>query len=593
MFKSGIRNRLMLSFFILIILTLSSLGSYILWFFHNYNVDRLSANLQAEAEITEQFLRPYMIDPREKRNIDAILKELAPKVALRLTVIDTNGTVLADSWENPPLMENHLNRPEIISALAGEVGRAARFSTTLGENLLYLAIPMRYGQEITGVLRVSTTLVHVEAGYNEIRNVLLLALLLTSILSIMLSIRLARRYTAPIEKITGLARQMTEGHLDKRIHLQTGDELEILGHTLNNLASRLDDKVNEIIAEKQKLELVFEHMDNAVVLFDRYGQVASANKKAFTLFSITPSMFGQHHIQVIGTSLLDKPLKESLRQGVPQRLDLKLTLHGVKRVFQVFLAPIQRIDQESPGVLTVFHDITALKELEERQADFVANASHELKTPLTTIKGFSETLLDGALSKSDLAAKFVTIIYEEAERMHRLVNDLLQLARIKSTDFKQHVKIEMVDVRAASETVCRQLTSKLANKSITATVTVIPEGMSICTSPDWLHQILTNLIENSIKFTPSGGKISITCKHDNNHAVITVKDSGVGIPPQDIPFIFDRFYRIDRARSRADGGTGLGLAIVKFMVETLGGHVTVHSKVDVGSTFTVTLPLNH
>ena len=592
MFKSGIRNRLMLSFFILIILTLSSLGSYILWFFHNYNVDRLSATLMAEAEITEQFLRPYMTGPRQKENIDALLKELAPKVALRLTVIDTNGTVLADSWENPPLMENHLNRPEIVSSLAGEVGKATRFSTTLGENLLYLAIPMRHGQEITGVLRVSTTLVHVEAVYIEIRNVLLFAFLLTSILSLMLSIRLARQYTAPIEEITGLARQMGDGHLDKRVHLQTGDELEVLGHTLNNLASRLDDKVNEIMAEKQKLELVFEHMDNAVILFDRYGQVTTANKQALTLFNISPSMYGQHHLQVIGTSLLDKPLKDCLQQGSAQRLDLKLPLQGVKRVFQVFLAPIQRIDQESPGVMTVFHDITALKELEERQADFVANASHELKTPLTTIKGFSETLLDGALSNSDLAAKFVTIIHVEAERMHRLVNDLLQLARISSADFKQHVKLELVDIRAAGETVCRQLTSQLENKSLTATVTVIPEDLHICTSPDWFHQIVTNLIENSIKFTPSGGKISITCKQDNDHAIITVQDSGVGIPAQDIPFIFDRFYRIDRARSRADGGTGLGLAIVKFMVETLGGHVTVHSKVDVGSTFTVTLPLN-
>ena len=592
MFKSGIRYRLMSSFFILIVLTLSSLGSYILWFFHNYNVERLSTNLRAEAEIAEQLLRPHMKGPIEKAGIDNILKELAAKVTLRLTVIDTTGTVIADSWENPALMENHLKRTEVVSALAGEVGRATRFSTTLGENAMYLAIPMRYGEEVTGVLRISTTLVHVEAGYNEIRNVLLIALLLTCLLSIMLSIRLARRYTAPIEDITDIAEQMGEGNLEKRVYLRSGDELEVLGQTLNNLASRLDDKINEIMAEKQKLELVFENMDNAVILFDRYGRVTGANKKAHSLFNISPSMYGQHYVQVIGTGFFDKALKESLKQGNTQRLDLTLSLQGVKRVFQVFLSPIQGVENGTPGVLTVFHDITALKELEERQADFVANASHELGTPLTAIKGYSETLLDGALHNPELAAKFVGVIYEEAERMHRLIKDLLELARITSADVTQHIKPEQVHLLEIGEAAIRQLDSQLASKLLTVDLEVIPKDISIKTNPDWLYHIVTNLLENSIKFTPAGGAISITARQENDKVIVAVQDNGVGIPPQDIPFIFDRFYRVDRSRTRAEGGTGLGLAIVKFLVETLGGHIEVQSKVDAGSTFTVTMPIH-
>ena len=591
MFHSSMRNRLIVSFVTLIVLTLSSLGSYVLWYFHNNNVERLSSNLQAEAEITEQFLRPYMKDPLAQANIDNTLKELATKVALRLTIIDTTGTVIADSWENPVLMESHLNRPEVASALSGEVGRATRFSNTLGENAMYLAIPMRYGQEITGVLRASTTLVHVEAGYNEIRRVLLIALLLTCLLSILFGIRLARKYTAPIEDITNVASAMGDGHLDKRVYLRTGDELEVLGQTLNNLASRLDDKVNEIMAEKQKLELVFENMDNAVILFDRYGRVTGANKKAHSLFNISPSMYGQHYVQVIGIGFLDKALKESLKQGNTQRLNLTLSLEGVKRVFQVFLSPIQDVENGTPGILTVFHDITALKEMEERQADFVANASHELGTPLTAIKGYSETLLDGALQNSELAAKFVFIIHEEAERMHRLIKDLLQLARITSADVKQHIKPEQVRFLEIGEAAIRQLDSQLASKLLRINLEVIPEDMSIKTNPDWLHHIVTNLLENSIKFTPTGGTISITARRESDMLIVAIQDNGVGIPPQDLPFIFDRFYRVDRARTRAEGGTGLGLAIVKFLVETLGGHIEVHSKVDAGSTFTFTLPL--
>ena len=529
--------------------------------------------------------------PIAQANIDNILKELATKVALRVTIVDTTGTVIADSWENPALMENHLNRTEIVSALAGEVGKATRFSTTLGENAMYLAIPMRHDRDITGILRVSTTLVHVEAGYNEIRNVLVIAFLATCFLSIMLSIRLARKYTAPIENITNVAAQMTDGHLGKRVHLRTGDELEVLGFTLNNLASRLDDKINEIMAEKQKLELVFANMDNAVVLFDRYGHIIDANKKALSLFGLSPAVYGQHHVQVTGTSLLDKALKESLQQGTSRWLDLPLSIHGVKRVFQVFLSPIHGAEPDSPRVITVFHDITALKELEERQADFVANASHELGTPLTAIKGYSETLLDGALSNPELATKFVTIINEEAERMHRLVKDLLQLARIASADVNQPVTTEQVPLGEAGGAVIRQLAPQLAAKGLTASIGAIPENMSIKTNRDWLHQILTNLMENSIKFTPARGKISITCRQEGDTAVIAVQDNGVGIPAQDIPFIFDRFYRVDRARTRAEGGTGLGLAIVKSLTEALGGHVTVHSKVDAGSTFTVTLPM--
>ncbi len=591
MFKAGIRNRLLSSFLLLIVLIMAALGGYILWFFHNYNIERLSDDLQTEAEIAGQLLHPYMRGPMQKAGLDAVLKELATKADRRLTIIDTTGIVLADSWENPALMENHSTRPEIMAALAGQVGKATRYSTTLNEQAMYIAVPVKQGGEIIGVLRMSTTLAHIEAGFTKMRNVLLFAFFLTTMLALLLSMRLARKYTAPIEEITTIASQMGAGQLDKRVHLRTGDELEVLGHTLNNLASSLDDKINEIMAEKRKLELVFENMDNAVILFDRYGRVIDANSQALRLFNFTPAMYGQHHVQVIGTSLLDKALKETILQDERQWLDVRLSVQGMKRVFQVFIAPTMNPDNGSLSVLAVFHDITALKEIEERQTDFVANASHELSTPLTAIKGFSETLLDGALQNPELSKKFVSIIHEESERMHRLVKDLLQLARISSRDYHQQIKRIPTAIQPVAEKVIRHLTPQLENKSLAVELHIEPKELSIYASSDWINQILVNLIENSIKFTPSGGKIFLNCRQEQDKAIIRVQDTGIGIPAEDLPFIFDRFYRVDRARTRAAGGTGLGLAIVKYMVEALDGTIEAKSTAGFGSIFTITFPV--
>ncbi len=591
MFSSGIRNRLIVSFVLLIGATLLVLGGYILWFFHNDNTERLKANLLTEAKIAEQLLHPYMRGPREKASIEALLLELATKVDHRITVIDNDGVVLADSWENPAVMENHRQRPEVVDAIAGGQGVAVRYSSTIRENFLYVAIPMHDGTETTGVIRVATTLAHVEAGFGRIRTVLLLAFFVTSVFAVMLSYRLARKYTAPLETITKVARHMGQGHLNRRVHIRTGDEIEILGHTLNNLAASLDDKINEIVAEKRKLELILENMDNAVILLDRYGKVTDVNRQAAVMFGITPAMIGQHNIQVIGHSALEQAVRQTVDEGQSRHIDLKTNLAGVKRVFQVFLAPTFSPENEPVGVLCVFHDITALKEVEERQAEFVANASHELGTPLTAIKGFAETLLDGALSDPKLSVKFITIIQEEADRMHRLVKELMQLARLNSAEYLRQVRLEPTAVAEVAETVISQLYPQWHAKALDVTLATAGGPVQAMANPDWLTQVLVNLLDNSIKFTPPGGKVTISCGRDADSAVITVADTGSGIPAADLPFIFDRFYRVDKARVREGGGSGLGLSIVKFIVETLGGTIAVKSKAGEGTTFTITLPL--
>lgn len=586
----NIRNRLLLSFLILIFVTISLLGSYILWFFQQHNLQLLTDNLFSKAYITEQLLQDHMHSVAGQGIIDGKLKELATKTDLRITVIALDGRVLADSWETAAAMENHLDRPEVATAMSGKRATATRYSTTLQQNSLYVAIPIQQEGAIYGVVRVASTLSHVEAAFHQVSSVILTALLLTSLLAVLISITLARKYSAPLETMTHMARQISNGHLDERIHIRTGDELEILAHTLNNLASNLDDKITEISAEKHKLELILEHMDNAVILLDKYGRVTSANAAAFKTFGITESMLGQHSIQVIGNSLLNQAVQDTATSAQSRMIDLKTQLQGSKKVFQVFLAPIVVSEKESKEILSVFHDITALQEVHDRQADFIANASHELATPLTSIKGFAETLLDGALQNPELSTKFVRIINEEAERMQRLVKDLLQLAKLHSPECRQHIILQPLLLTPLLRQVTQELEPRLAAKELQCSIDS-PAQLEILAHADSMKQVLINLLDNSIKYTGNGGSIQLTCRQEQQTAVLTVTDSGIGIPPQDIPFIFDRFYRVDRARTRSAGGIGLGLSIVKFIVELHHGSIEVSSQVNSGTTFTITLPL--
>lgn len=590
MLKWGIKLRLTVSYLLLILVTMPVLGAYLLWYFYQHNLEILTSSLLTHAHVTEQFLENAVTNPDEKQLIDRRIKELAAKTDLRVTVINNTGDVLADSWEDPAAMENHLHRPEVSSALEGEQGSSIRFSTTLSQNMLYVAIPIRNDNEIVGAVRISSTLAAIDAGFNQIKSTLLVAIFLTSLLAILLSIWLARKYTAPLEEITGAACDIANGNLNRRLHIRTGDELEILAHTLNNLTSNLDDKINETIAEAKKLALILQNMDNAVILLDRYGKITTANKMAKDLFDITDSMLNQHNMQVLGYSQLDRAVQQAVKQEKSMMIYLKASIHGSPRVFQVFIGPIITGENEITSILNVFHDITVLQDMHDRQTDFVANASHELATPLTTIKGFTETLLDGALEDKHLGFKFLTIIHTEAERMQRLLNELLQLAKLNSQEYRKQVTLESTPIKPLLYAVKDDLKTNAAEKEITVTIQADADPV-VMANPDWLKQVLINLLDNSIKYTQPLGKVFLRSFQEGREAILTIEDTGIGIPANDVPLIFDRFYRVDRARSRNAGGTGLGLAIVKFIVEMHGGKIEVKSTVNIGTTFTIRLPL--
>ena len=416
------------------------------------------------------------------------------------------------------------------------------------------------------------------------------AFLVTSLCAIILSINLAEKFTAPLETITTAARRIAAGRLTERVHVRTGNEIDILALALNNLASRLEDKLDEISAEKKKLQLILEHMDNAVMLFDSYGCLVDANRSAFLWFNLSPAMFGQHDLNVLGSSQIDNFLRNPQKDERVQQHTLRVNFQGTKKIFQASLIGLPAKTGETGGVLAVFHDITSLTILQERQADFVANASHELSTPLTAIRGFAETLVDGAAENAADSRHFAGIILSEAERMQRLVTDLLQLAKVESTEYRQNISLVPVPVQPVMDAVVRELTPTWQGKKLSLSINTPPEPLFVKASPDWFKQVLVNLVDNAIKYTPNGGILSITVISQEDSLVFTVKDSGIGIPAEDLPRIFDRFFRIDKARSRSVSGTGLGLAIVKYILDALGGTIEVQSTPDTGTVFQFTLP---
>ncbi|MBP2644601.1 MAG: multi-sensor signal transduction histidine kinase [Firmicutes bacterium] len=591
MFKWGIRNRLMFSYLSLILITLLLLGAYILHFFYQHTLTSLTSQLLIQSEITEKLLAGQYDQPNTKAALDNTIKTISANTDIRISVIALDGTVIADSWENPGLMENHSTRPELIDAVEKGQGTSIRFSTTLGENLLYVATPIRHNSATIGVLRLATTLTHVNQGFAEIRSALIISFLVASLLAIFISNHIAKRYTAPLESITVTAQEISEGNLSTRVHLHTGDELDVLARTLNNLTANLEEKINEITEEKRKLELILQNTNSSILLLDRYGHMLDYNQAAKDTFSITPDMLRLHNVQIIGNGLFNTAFQQAVETKEKRSIDLKFENNGNRHAFLVSLSPIISSDCQVSAVLAVFHDITALKEIQEHQADFIANASHELATPLTGILGFAETLLDGAIEDQELSTKFVRIIQAEAHRMNRLVKDLLQIAKLDAQNYRINVKTEVLSLDPLVSQAINDLALQWRQKELTLTVEAPPSPLSVLANADWLKQVFINLLDNAVKYTPQSGTIRLSWSQKDKDAVFTITNSGMGIPASDLPRIFDRFYRVERSRTRSTGGTGLGLAIVKYIVEMFNGSIEAKSEVGVSTTFIVRLPL--
>ncbi|HZV46024.1 MAG TPA: ATP-binding protein [Thermodesulfovibrionales bacterium] len=544
----------------------------------------------------------------DTHDLDQFCRDYKEKTGARVTIVDSDGKVLGDSDEPSGKMENHLDRPEIKEADLSDMGTTIRYSRTLQKNLFYLAIAFESDSD-RKFLRLSMPLQDIEKAMNSIRMRIVTATLAVSFLAILLGLIQARRITRSVEEITAFSKEAAAGHFRKRLFLREKGELGELGKNISEMAHELHEKLKLSEEGKQKIEAILRNMSDGLILSDMKGTILLSNEAVSRLFNVASSIEGKTIMETLRKAeLMDMIDKVAVsRERVSREIEVT---HPKDLYLMVTAAPFYayRKEGELSGIILTFHDITRLRRLEEIRKDFVANVSHEIKTPITAIKGFTETLLDGAIDDRENAHKFLETIKINSERLNSLVTDLLTLSGIELGDIviQQHV----VNPEEVIDTVFTILAEKSQSKRLYLRKDVAPEIRELKADRDRLIQILLNLVDNGIKFTEQGG-VTIKVRSEKVKAknadeteavssasnlqpsasiIVSVEDTGIGIPKKHLTRLGERFYRVDRARSRELGGTGLGLAIVKHLVKAHGWEMEIESTEGQGTTVRILCP---
>ncbi|MGI6575024.1 MAG: two-component system histidine kinase PnpS [bacterium] len=580
---SSIKWRLTLVYLILILLSLTIMGAFLLEAMNRSFVEETEENLTAHARVFSHYAELTFLG-------NDLAKKFGTDVDARVQILDDRGVVVGDSlWPDVPIGEP-LAIPEVEAALAGEV--LSHLETLPdGERIMHVAAPLRTGgsSDIIGVVYLSSSLERADQTLELVRNLLIFGIILALFFSLLVGFYLAGTVTGPIREVTKAANQVAKGDFEWKLHPHGKDELAQLAATFNYLTGRLKATIAEISDERKKLAAVMASMGDGLVAIDQEGKGLLINPAAEVIFGIKqPEVIGQPLRDKLNHQLLWSLFQEVLAQGETLVAELQ-TARQREAIFRAQVSPILAAEGNVTGAVAVLRDITDLRRLEQMRLQFLSNVSHELRTPLTSIKGFAVTLAD-ELSPSTPAQRYVTIIEQETDRLTRLVNDLLDLSKIDTLQ----LTMEMVSLqpRELLEGCVQQMVPRAQRAGIALQAEIPANLPRFLGDADRLKQILINLLDNALKFTPAGGQVVVSAWADAQQFNISVRDTGCGIPAADIPHIFERFYRVDKARSRALGGTGLGLSIVKVLVEQHGGSITVNSEVDIGTEFIIHLPRN-
>lgn len=531
------------------------------------------------------------ISPEYAREVDILCKTVGKQLSNRFTIILPSGLVIGDSMEDPARMDNHKNRPEIREALAGDVGVSTRFSSTVKQEMMYVAIPIRKGEEAIGVVRASMPVVTIKQTLSGMYREIALIGIFVAILAASISLVVSYRITKPLEKMRKGAIRFAYGDLHHRIYVSESHEIGILAETMNQMAVQLEERIQTVTRQRNELEAVLTSMTEAVMIVDQEERILRCNQAAGRIFGFNPETIAARSIQeLIRNASIQRFVRRIFESETPVEDVVALNASN-ERFLHTHGTLLQEAADQTPVALLVFHDITRLKQLENMRREFVANVSHELKTPITSIEGFIETLQDGALNDPENAAKFLKIIERNAHRLNAIIDDLLMLSKIEQEEEGKQILLQegnIKDVLDAAVMVCENVAQE-KNVTITGQCT---EEIRANVNRDLLVQAVVNLLDNAIKYSDPGGFINVRAMQADHEVVIAVEDSGCGIPAEHLPRIFERFYRVDKARSRKIGGTGLGLAIVKHIASAHHGRAAVESTPGEGSTFSIILPIH-
>jgi len=522
-----------------------------------------------------------------RRDAPALAASVHREIKVRVTIIARNGEVLGDS-EVPAAeladLDNHAGRPEVRAALAKGVGSSVRYSQTLRTDMLYAALPFSTAAGDSAVLRLALPLSSLDEAKHGFRAVLVGSLLFAAILVVFFSYLLSSVSTRSLNAVAAIASRIGMGELGTRVPVESGSEVGELARVLNEMAQRTEEQLERISAEKNRLDTILRGMGEGIMVADPHGVITLVNPAFRELFALQDEVEGKQLIDISRHPALHESFREVLALGQERVEELQLRLAREKTVFTHWVPLLE--NGVLQGVVAVFHDISDIRQLEKIRRDFVANVSHELRTPVTIIKGYAETLLAGALENPEQAARFVGIMHSHADRLASLIGDLLTLSQLESGALG--LASRSVCLHDIAQHVVALLEPKVQQRRITVDSSGLVGAPAILADPGRLEQVFVNLLDNAIKYTPAGGSVTLDAQAEGDQVRFCVKDTGIGIPSRDLPRIFERFYRVDSARSREEGGTGLGLAIVKHIVQLQGGTVSVESSGQ-GSTFYVTL----
>ncbi len=583
------------SYLLITIISLVAVSWYASGAIRDFYIEQTASDLEARARLFEETIAGH-VDPLDVKAINQLAKKAGSRSSTRFTVIRPSGLVAGDSHEDPATMDNHADRPEFLDALKENRGSSLRHSITLNQDFMYVAVPMKRGSQNVAVVRASIPISAIDNAVKSIQFRVLLAGLVMALFSAILSIVVSRRIIRPIGQIRRWAESIAKsaGSMKKWQPKPSGhsaEEIEGLSESVSRMAEELRNQIDQVSRQRNEMQAVFSSMTEGVIAFDMEERVLGMNQAAAKILKCDPDTARGRNIQevirntalhrFVGDTLL---AEDSIESDIPTTSDDEGLLNGH--------GTILRDDSgRQIGALVVLNDVTRLRRLENIRRDFVSNVSHEIKTPITAIKGFVETLHDGAIQNPDDAKRFLSIIEKHVGRLEAIIEDLLNLSKIEQESEQTGISLvesRMCDILQNAIQVCHVA---IADKNIEIGMSCA-DVIKANVDPTLLEQAIVNLLDNAVKYSDEGGAIRLKAFKEKGSVVISVQDHGCGISPKHLPRLFERFYRVDKARSRQLGGTGLGLAIVKHIVQAHGGDVSVESTQGKGSTFSIRIPEN-
>ena len=553
-------------------------------FYYRETIKRLSA----EASLIRE--RVGLLSSYELKEIDSLCKTLAELTATRITIITASGIVLGDSVYSPQEMNKDIERPEIQKALSeNQLTSTVRLSDTMQTNMLYVVLPWWVEGQLYGVIRTSVKTQVIEETIRSTQSLIFMGVILVILLAIVISWRISRRVTQPLEEMAKGVELFTQGNYGYQIKVPLIHELRLLSGSLNRMIEHIKQRFSGLYQRLDEQESAFSSMLEGVFIIDLNEKIVRINHAAGKMFDVNPQLIlGKLLEETIRNEELSNLVQEVL--STHQAIEKEIILHRNVDEYYLQVHGTALLDQKSGliGVLVVLNDITQLRRLENIRKDFVANVSHELKTPITSIKGAIETLVDGdAMEQQDVDA-FLRIIHRQSDRLHTIIEDLLTLAKIEQEELER-IEVELQDVNYLLSTVVQQCTPGAEMQEVSIEVNYEGSIYSKFNSR-LMEQALTNLTDNAIKYSNPGSRVQLSVHQTDTETIFLVTDNGVGIAVEHLPRLFERFYRVDKSRSRKIGGTGLGLAIVKHIAKAHDGYVTVDSQISQGSCFRIHLP---